>query len=741
MNTYHHTLLLLMCTVSLFFSADVLSQEKKTQAGDSDPVNVPTFRAELPGSGSSQMLAKINTDLLPDKISAIGQQKRIIHTRRNQTIDDSVYSNSHRYSEPPHSEYLHNEQPPIGQPHIEQSVSGKEIAHLRQLFLRAEDYIKKGDDRHYFLLADQLQGYPLYPYLQYQWLKKHMGDTQKIKDFLAQNKASRYAPLLKYRWLYHLAKHRRWKTFLQYYNDNHDKTLVCYFHRAQFYLGEKQLALKAAQKLWSVGYSQPEECNPLFTQLKHSALFTQDLRWQRFNAALRNNKVSLALYVKKLMPAENQAIASLWLKLHKHPRRSFQQLLALPVNAQTRLMFFHAISRMAAKDVNTAISLWDADKKHFTMDKAQTEKMEKCLALALVFSREPGAYSRFSQLDLRDDSSRTWRIRAALIEQNWTGVIDAITALDKVDRQQEKWQYWLARAYLQTGKAKEAEKIFSRLSTRRSYYGYLAADRVNRIYQLSDSPLQVTADEINALKQRKSFRAVSEFIVLNKINEAKLQWWYALRSLDKQEIIVAAKLAQQWQWDEIAIFTIAKVKLWDDVVMRFPLAYSASVYRNALRQKLNPAILFGLIRRESAFNENAYSPTGARGLMQIMPRTARQIARHFNERWRGNRSLFDPVKNLKYGAYYYQKLLNRYNGHYAIALAAYNAGPERVKRWLPRNEMVPADIWIETIPYEETRDYVISVLTYTLIYQQRTNNDTLTMADLTQDVPPYGKSH
>ena len=199
--------------------------------------------------------------------------------------------------------------------------------------------------------------------------------------------------------------------------------------------------------------------------------------------------------------------------------------------------------------------------------------------------------------------------------------------------------------------------------------------------------------------------------------------------------MVAAKLAQQWQWDEIAIFTIAKVKYWDDVAMRFPLSYADKVHENALQQKLDPAILFGLIRRESAFNKNAHSPAGARGLMQIMPKTGRKIARHFNERWHGSNSLYNPVTNLKYGAYYYQKLLKQFDGHYAIALAAYNAGPNRVKQWLPE-ETTPADIWIETIPYRETREYVTSVLAYTLIYQQRTAQENLTMDELTRDVKP-----
>jgi len=244
-------------------------------------------------------------------------------------------------------------------------------------------------------------------------------------------------------------------------------------------------------------------------------------------------------------------------------------------------------------------------------------------------------------------------------------------------------------------------------------------------------------DELTELKNRKEFRVAQELMLLDRENEAKLQWWHAVSQLNNSEIIIAAKLAQQWKWNEIAIFTIAKAKYWDDVELRFPLTYADKIYQNSTQQNLNPSIVFGMIRRESAFNEKAHSPVGARGLMQIMPKTAQHIAKNLKERWRGSNSLYNPATNLKYGSYYYQKLLDRFDGHYAIALAAYNAGPERVKQWLPEDETIPADIWIETIPYHETREYVISVLAYTLIYQQRTQSDEqLSMNELTPDIQP-----
>jgi soluble lytic murein transglycosylase len=630
------------------------------------------------------------------------------------------------------------------QPHVQQKIttayfSDEQLAHFRQLFLQAEEYIKSGQDEDYQQLAEQLTDYPLYPYLQYQWLKKHLDQEQQVKQFLEQYSTSRYSAILKHQWLYRLAKNQQWSTFLEYYTATSDTSLNCYQHIAEFNTGDKQAALNSAAKLWAVGHSQPKACDPLFANLKKSSLYNQDLLWKRFDAALRNNKVNLASYVKTQMDKTAQDTAQQWLDLHRKPEHYIPILLSQSQTAQAPLMFVHAINRLSSSDVNRAIELWDQNKDKFDISKTRSNRIEKQLAFKLALKNETGAYERLGQLTASDSNTKAWRIRVALYEQNWPRVITAIQDLSVADQQSEKWQYWLARAYLETGKTENAEKLLTRLATKRDFYGYLAADRVNSLYQLADNPIKVSSQEIEDIKNRDAFRVAFELMVLDRENEAKLQWWHALRSLNDDEIIAAAKLAQKWQWDEIAIFTVAKVQYWDDIEMRFPLSYADKIHENAVQQKLNPAIIFGLVRRESAFNKNARSPTGAQGLMQIMPQTGKQIARDLNERWTGKDSLYNPVKNLKYGSYYYQKLLNQFDGHYALALAAYNAGPNKVKQWLP-DETVPADIWIETIPYSETRDYVTSVLAYTLIYQQRTNTNELTMNDFTRDVKPLQRT-
>ncbi len=610
-----------------------------------------------------------------------------------------------------------------------------ELQSMRKLFAQAETALNRKKDADYFMVASQLEEYPLYPYLQYQWLKKHLGRERQVKHFLEEHGDSRYASALQRQWLSHLAKKGEWETFLEYYTPGGGTSLSCYYHQAQYETGDNAAALEGASKLWAVGQSQPKACDPLFAKLKKSGLFNQELFWQRFEAAMGNNKTRLARYVKSLMTAGDQQTADLWLRLHSKPEQAIPELLAATETPRSPEMFAHAIHRLAGRDIYEAIELWDANKQRFDMDDELAGRIEKRLALKLAYKNESDAFERLGNLNDSDYNAQAWRIRVALYEQNWPGVIAAIEDLSAENRDLEKWRYWLARAYQETGRPIQADELLSELATKRDFYGYMAADRLNREYQLEHSPLEVTEEEIDAIKYSREFLAAHEFMVLGRENDAKQQWWHALRQLDKKHYPAAAKLAQQWQWDEVAIFTIAKIQYWDDVELRFPLSYSDKIHENAALQNLNPVILYGLIRRESAFNKDARSPSGARGLMQIMPRTGMQIAKDLNERWSGKNSLYDPVKNLRYGSYYYQKLLNQFNGNYAIAAAAYNAGPNRVKKWLP-NEAVPADIWIETIPFNETREYVTNVLVYAMIYQQRMESDDLSMADLTRDVQP-----
>jgi len=588
----------------------------------------------------------------------------------------------------------------------------------RQDFLRAEKWLQQGNDDAFLELSRILTSYPLYPYLQYQWLKNNLHQTDKVQFFLLRYKESRYAGLLRDKWLAYLAEHERWHEFVRQYEARGDTALECRYYWGIYATGNKQQALNEAKRLWAVGDSLPKACDPLFLELTMSPYFTRELLWRRFELALKKDNVALAEYVRRFFDRIDRHNADVWLQVHKKPSLIQDSAFWINNNAQIGLVFAHGVERMAKTDLDMAIQVWDSRKHEPAIDKGAAQELERTLALALAYRQDARAYHRLAQLSRVDDKVREWKIRAALLEQDWQHVIDALAGLTVEEKQEPGWQYWQARSLEATGGGTQAESIYRRLAGDRSFYGFLAADRVGEAYHLADKPVLATAGQLDALAQEADFKVVSEFMALNRELEARRQWWYAVSKLSKQQLMIAAKLAQQWQWDQQAIITLVKADYWDDLELRFPVRYLTEVRRNAYRQDLDPAIIFGLIRQESMLDKYAQSPAGARGLMQVMPATSRQIAREMNEARQEDANLFNPDVNIRHGSYYFRKLLNRFNGHFALAIAAYNAGPSRVVKWLPADKTVPADIWIETVPYKETRKYVASVFSYAMIYRQ-----------------------
>jgi soluble lytic murein transglycosylase len=614
------------------------------------------------------------------------------------------------------------------------TVSGNALEQQRTDFLQAEKLIAQGDDEAFWDISESLKDYPLYSYLQYQWLKNNLHQTSRILGFLSEYKDTRYAGLLRSQWLNYLAQHENWYEFLQHYHASGNSALECQFYWAKYKTGDAQLALNESKRLWTVGKSLPKDCDALISALTKSPLFTQELIWQRFELALKKDNVQLAEYLKRLL--KDQVIADVWLQIHKKPALIENNALWINPDQQGGRIFAHAIDRMAKTDPELAIQIWDDRKRHFAMDAQTDQRLERRLALALAFTKNKKAYERLSRLVNVDAEVREWKVRAALLEQNWQHIAEALAGLTDQERLEPRWQYWQARSLAKTGDELQAQNIYNHLAEDRSFYGFLAADTVSKPYHLADKPIFLSGNELESLAEESDFKMARELNFLGRTPEAQRQWWFAVKKLPKERLMTAAKLAQQWQWDQVAIFTLAKADYWDDMGLRFPVNYLSEVSNNAYRHNLDPAVIFGLIRQESVFDRYAESPVGARGLMQIMPKTGQQIAQELRDKWQSEASLFDPDINVKYGTFYYKQLLDRFKGHFALATAAYNAGPRRVGQWLPSGETVPADIWIETIPFKETRKYVSAVLSYIIIYQERMHRKALKIKDFMLDVLP-----
>jgi soluble lytic murein transglycosylase len=619
----------------------------------------------------------------------------------------------------------------IGLIFLPSTVLSSTIEQQRSDFLQAEQALNQSNDAVFFQLSAGLTEYPLYPYLQYQWLSKHLTETDKLLAFLTSYPNSRYAPLLRAKWLAYLADQQRWPEFLQNYQASDDVALQCQFQWASYQATQSQQAMYEAKRLWLTGEALPKQCDPLLTMLLASPVMTPELIWQRFELALIKDELGLATHLQSLMPTSEQARADVWLQVYKNPTLITQPR-NLPLDAR---LFAHGVLKLAKSHLDAAIAVWDSNKLTLNPDHETAQRVERGLAMALARKRDSRAYDRLNLVLNPDEEVREWKVRAALLARNWQQVNSALAGLTAEERQQPKWQYWQARTLAELGDSVQAQLLFDKLAQDRSFYGFMAADTINKPYSNIDRPVPLLANELDSLAHETDFQVARELLAVHHDLEAKRQWTFAIKKLPKQRVLVAAKLAQSWQWDAVAIITLVQADYWDDLVLRFPVTYADQVLQNANSQSLDPAVVFGLMRQESMLDKNAESPVGARGLMQIMPETGKQIARKLNEPWLSSDSLFNPSINIKYGTFYYKQLLERFNGNFALAAAAYNAGPNRVDKWLPNGQWMPADVWIETIPYKETRKYVTAVLSYAMIYSQRLQQNSLKIKNLLPDVP------
>jgi soluble lytic murein transglycosylase len=312
---------------------------------------------------------------------------------------------------------------------------------------------------------------------------------------------------------------------------------------------------------------------------------------------------------------------------------------------------------------------------------------------------------------------REWRIRVCLRQGDWAGVLYWLDRLPPAERDSTRWRYWRGRALDVLERGEEARLAYQRIAGQRDYHGFLAADRLGLAYAIASAPLEIPPTELEALLAGSpGLQRARELYILGREPEAEAEWRQAIQAFDPTALQQAALLAHRWEWRYQAIVTIARAGHWDDLELRFPLAYREGVMANARARALDPAWVYAVIRQESSFRPDARSPVGALGLMQLMPATGRQIARELRDA-ADPPDLLQPETNIRYGVHYLQQISQRLQDNPVLATAAYNAGPNKVAQWLPAGAPVPADVWAETIPYRETRAYVQRVMEYAAVYR------------------------
>lgn len=592
-----------------------------------------------------------------------------------------------------------------------------------ELFAAARDAYKNRDEA---ALADatrqlQNQNYILAPYADY-WLtllRLSQADNQTMQEFLDRYPDYPFADRVRGEWLKQLGKRQDWQTFVDQYLhfQREDPAVSCYAVEARVSLGESE-ALRSGKLLWQASGEPPASCDSLFDRMQKAGVLTEEDIWQRFRLALVEGKLPLAKAILQRMPNATKANLKLIDSVYANPQRALDKKSISLKSRLGRELNLYALERVSRSQMAIALKHWGHMQASY--DAGDRSYLWSRFALYAARQHDPAAleyYTRGSDAAL-DKEQIAWKVRAALRIKDWPGVQAAIGEMPVSQQQESAWRYWKARALKEQQQIPQANAIFVPLSHERSYYGLLAEEELGPV--MSEPPSFYKASEAD-IKEVAALPGIQRALELQRQElrwESRSEWAMATKDFDDRLMIAAAEIAARQEWYDLAIITADKTRFTHDYTLRYPTPYRDLVRGFSRDQGLDEAWVYGLARQESRFIIQAKSGVGAAGLMQVMPATARWIAKRMGLDSYHNGMIHQLETNIQMGTYYMRHVLDQMGGQALMATAAYNAGPGRAKRWADPQPMEGA-IYAETIPFSETRNYVQKVMANAYFYASR----------------------
>lgn len=590
-------------------------------------------------------------------------------------------------------------------------------------YLLALAAVQHHDYVHYQKLADKLQDYPLYPYLRYYDLvsRIHTASPTEINSFLTKYSDTPLAQKIWIEWLEAVAADKHWSQYLALYRATSNVTLQCLARQALWHLGYVQPAFNGVQDLWLNPKPSPAACQIVISQWQRDGDLTLTLLWEKIYIAMSGNDINSIHQILPLIPQNQQWVIQLYQAVYNNPALLNEPQLLDNTEPVTRFILKAGMQKLASQNASQALVTWQNLQKWYSFDTVEKQEVARILGVALALQGDPDAINWLTAAgnDNTDQSAQLWRVRAALLIQDWPAVLTAIAQLPPDQQRLAAWQYWQARALAATGQAVNASIIFESLSRQEDYYGQLAALQLGIPISKKFQSHLINQQQLQNIANIAAFQRAFELYQLNYKYLARDEWQWGLQKLPLNQYLYAAQLATQWGWFECAIATNQLLGEQGDITLRYPLAYRGNINLVAQQFHLNPAWVFAEIRQESLFQTQAHSAAGALGLMQLLPDTAITFADKLHLNFAGESTLFNASDNILIGGDYMQKLLSEFHGNMVVATAAYNAGPARVSHWLGKQKPMPADIWVETIPVQQTRDYVKNIMASTSFYEQQ----------------------
>jgi soluble lytic murein transglycosylase len=583
--------------------------------------------------------------------------------------------------------------------------------------------------------SEVLQRYSLYPYLQAARLGRQLelirpvaaqpgGDPRlplddDIAAFLAQQGDRPVTRKLRSAWLAHLAERQAWSTYVGQYREDRDtqSTLRCHWLAARVALGQTDELEAELTDTWLTAKSLPDACDPPLAWWRARGGPADVMVERRARLALAAGEAGLARFLARSLPAARAAPLLQWAALIEQPGREIPALIAQPAKAVEPQALADGWSRFARADAEAAAAAFPSLAQARGLEGRAASPYAVSVALALSWSRHPRAldFFRLAHADDFDERTHEWHVRAALWAGDWRAVAAAIAAMPADLRDQPRWRYWSARASEKLGDGAQARELYAAVIPTDNWYAAHAAARLDRKFTPRLEPLALSDAEVDALAAEAAFVRTRELLHCDMDAEATAEWRAAYDELPPSRQVQAVGLASRWGWHDQAIATAARQKLFNDYDVLYPRPFDADVRSASRRTGLPEELIYAIIRQESLFRADAASGAGAIGLMQLLPETARVTARRAGLPEPTRAQLIKPAVNIPLGSEFLASLVQRFEGETALAAAGYNAGPNAARRWRPAAPM-DLDVWVENIPFNETRTYVQRVAWHALVF-------------------------
>lgn len=560
-----------------------------------------------------------------------------------------------------------------------------------------------------------------------------------IRRYLATHAATPLAETLRREWLRALGRAGAWPIFKAEWArlDLDDAEIACHHLMLRMNEGDRSVESEI-RALWNSARPLPEACHELFAASRAPFGFSAAEQWARVRKLLADNHLD---------DARRSAA-----HIEKLPAHFERQTASVALNAETWLasarpslktrdsieLFLFALQRIARADAERAALLLDKYGK--ALSDADRRFAWSRIATQGAIQHAPQALAWFSAAgdEALGELQASWKARAALRARDWPLLKRTIAAMEPIQQREPAWRYWLARAEAELGDAGAARALreaLARESPAREggFYALLAAEELGALPQPVWKAWK--ADE-QALLEMAARPGIARALALARLDmrpEALREWQFATRGLDDMGLLTAAEVARRHAMPDRAIAAAERTLALHDYVQRYPMPHREELAARASARGLDEAWVYGIIRQESRFLTDARSRVGAAGLMQLMPATARWAARHTGITSAALRNLNDVPVNLTLGTFYLKHVLDDL-GHPVLATAAYNAGPGRARRWRAEGPLEGA-IYAETIPFNETRDYVKKVMANTWYYAHRNGHEKASLTAMLGRVP------